>query len=1378
MNDLRRRITNFFPEKLALLENFFQNKNTSGIKKRVVPQREEMDNCPLSFAQERLWFFDQLEPGSSVYNMRLALRLVGHLNVAALEQSISEIIRRHEVLRTIFPVVDDRPVQKINPDAAFTLQQVDISTMPEEQRETEVRRLVSEEASRPFDLARGPLLRAVLIRLKLDEHVLLLTMHHIVSDGWSIAILYRELSVLYEAFSKGNQSPFPDLSIQYTDFTVWQRRWLQREKLEEQLMFWKEQLRGIDILDLPTDHPRPAVQRFRGARHTLQFPQRMTKALQDLSRKERVTLFMTLLAGFQSLLRRYTGQDDIVVGIPIANRNRPEIEGLIGFFVNTLVMRIDTSGNPVFRELLKRVRKSALDAYEHQDLPFEKLVEELQPERNLSHSPLFKVMFVLQNAPRYDVEFSGLKVNRMNVNSESTLLDLVLSVQENAEGLKATFTYNTDLFDASTIERMAGHYQRLLEGIVSNPDKRLSELQLLTEAERHQMVVEWNSTETYYPRDKCIHELFEEQVRRSPDATAVIFEDQQLTYRELNNKANQLAHYLMKQGVGPEVLVGICVERSPEMVTGILGILKAGGAYVPLDPAYPMERIKFMLKDANPSLLLAQKHLCEKLTNHKSRIILLDTDWHTIAHENKTDLMSGVQAENLAYVIYTSGSTGHPKGVMISHISVCNRLLWGLKSCQMTEADRVLQKAFFSFDVSVWEIFGPLLAGAQVILAQTGREHDCAYLVRLIADRQITMVGLMPPLLKVFLQEEGLERCQSLRQVFCGGEVLSVELKEKFFTVMTGELHHLYGPTEASIDATFWTCSPGRDERMVPIGRPIANIKIYLLDPNLQPVPIGIPGELYIGGDGLARGYLNQPDLTAKTFIPDPFTKKPGARLYRTGDLCRYLPDGNIEFLGRIDHQVKIRGFRIEPGEIEAALGQHADVRETVVTAQEIHDSDKRLVAYVVLDGESAITTHELRMFLKEKLPDYMVPSAFIELDSLPLTPNGKVDQKALPEPDKERADLENVFVEPRTPNENLLAGIWCEVLGLKQVGIHDNFFESGGHSLLATQVMSRLRKVKGKNFSLAILFQYPTIAGLAEYLSRENGPPQSADQDFYTLFPIQTSGARTPFFWIHSQMITFLPKYLGGDQPLYAIIAQGVDGKRVRYKTMKEITAHYLREIRAVQPSGPYFLGGFCWGAKYALDIAQQLIHSGEDIGLLFVVEPALSCAQSDKTFIDKIYPPFSRHRRNLAGRPHLEKIRYVTGLFLPRLKRPFFRMVNEAYLLTGRPMSPLRSVYYALDVIMKTYPEFVQKTYPKEIVLIQAETGNHPVDSDWSNLAEGGATVHVAQGSTHMDLLEEPGAGFWAEWLNRYLRKAQSNYSGMKDDTERSAYSELSHD
>jgi amino acid adenylation domain-containing protein len=941
-------------ERKAEILAFLQQANLTShsIPKPIQPVCRN-GNLPLSLAQQRLWFLAQLEPDCSAYHMSAAFHLKGLLKVAALEQSLNEIVRRHEVLRTSFPSREGEPSQVICTEIAFNLLLVDLRELPETEREAEVQRQAVEAAQQPFVLATGPLFRFKLLHLSEEEYVLLLTLHHIVSDGWSFNVFLQELAALYEAFSAGKPSPLPELPIQYADFALWQRKWLQGDVLEAQLTYWKQQLANLPTLQLPTDRPRPPVQTYHGANLLLKFPKNLTEALKTLSYQEGVTLFMTLLAAFKTLLSRYTGQDDFAVGTPIASRNYSSIEGLIGFFVNMLVMRTEFSDNPSFRELLAQVRETCLEAYAHKDLPFEKLVEELQPERNMNRNPLFQVVFALQNFPMQTLDLPELTLNSFEFDSRTVRFDLELYLWDESEEITGFFAYNTDLFDAPTITRLTRHFQTLLEGIVADPDQPISDLPLLTAAERHQLLVEWNSTQADYPKEACIHQLFETQVEQTPDAVAVVFENQQLTYRELNCKANQLANYLQNLGVKPEVLVGICLERSPEMIVGLLAILKAGGAYVPLDPDYPAERLAFMLEDTQVPVLLTQQSLVEKLPANDAQSLCLDTEWPTPSRQSEENPTCCTTADNLAYVTYTSGSTGKPKGVCAIHRGVV-RLVKGIDYANLSSEETFLQLAPISFDASTFEIWGSLLNGARLALFPS-HPLSLKELGQAIRRYQVTTLWLTAGLFHLIVDER-IEELKPLCQLLAGGDVLSVPHVQKFLRE-GGECQLIngYGPTE---NTTFTLCYRIRGaeqlDNSVPIGHPIANTQVYLLDSHLQPVPLGVRGELYVGGDGLARGYFNRPDLTADKFIPNPFSNEPGSRLYKTGDLARYLPDGNIEFLGRLDNQVKIRGFRIELGEIETVLSQHPAVRETVVIDREAVPGDKRLVAYVVpnLKGE------------------------------------------------------------------------------------------------------------------------------------------------------------------------------------------------------------------------------------------------------------------------------------------------------------------------------------------------------------------------------------------------------------------------------------------
>jgi amino acid adenylation domain-containing protein/non-ribosomal peptide synthase protein (TIGR01720 family) len=1052
------------------------------------------DGVPLSFAQQRLWFLWQIEPESPAYNIPSAVRLTGKLDVAMLERSLNEVIRRHESLRTTVESLDGKAVQVIAPELTLRLSVEDLSALADEERETVARERATEEAQLAFDLARGPLIRARLLRLSEDEHVALYTLHHVISDGWSMNLLIREIAALYAAFTAGAASPLAPLEIQYADYAHWQRAWLQGDVLTAQLDYWKRQLGGAPaLLELPTDRPRPPIQTYRGASLAFALSAELSQQLKEMSRKEGVTLFMTLLAAFQVLLARYSGQEDISVGTPIAGRNRQETESLIGLFVNTLVLRTDLAGEPTFRELLRRVRETALGAYAHQDLPFEKLVDALQAERTLSHSPLFQVMFALQNLPTTAQALPGLKLELMEAEVPVAKFDLTLTMSETGEGLLGALEFNTDLFDRATMERFVTHFRTLLESIVAAPDEKVLRQPLLSEAERRLILTEWNDTAAPFSFAQCAHQLFEARAAQTPDALAISAAGRQLSYRELNERANQLAHYLQRLGIGPEVVVGLLLERSPELIIGALSVMKAGGAYLPLDPAWPTERIAFMLVDSGVSTLLTQENLKSNISDLKSemRAVCLDTDWSLLAAESVENLSAQVTAEHPAYVIYTSGSTGQPKGTELRHRGLLNLLCWHQQAYQVTATDRASLLAGPGFDASVWEVWPYLAAGASIHIPDDETRLAPNELQQWLCVSGVT-ISFMPTPLAESMLALAWPQDGSLRHLLTGGD----KLHHYPAPGLPFQLWNNYGPTEYTVVTTCCPVPPlAESVQPPPIGRPIANTRVFVLDRHLQPVPVGVPGELFISGDGLARGYLNRPELTAEKFVELQITdcrlqiaeKEPGQsaisnpkspiRLYRTGDLVRWLADGQLEFVGRTDDQVKIRGFRIEPGEIEAALNRHEQVREAVVIARAEQAGQKRLAAYVV-GKEMQPEPEELKSFLKQQLPEYMIPAAIILMDSLPLNSSGKVDRRALPAPVFEGEPV-SADAQPRTEAEEKLAEIWRQLLGLKQIGVNDNFFALGGDSILSIQVIARARQA-GLHLSPKHFFQNPTIAALA----------------------------------------------------------------------------------------------------------------------------------------------------------------------------------------------------------------------------------------------------------------------------------------------------------
>lgn len=1057
-----------------------QLRNGSGTyNEPISAQKEWQKDIPLSFPQQRLWFLDQLSPGNLFYNVSTLFKIDGKIDLDLLIESLNHIVSRHEVLRTRFPEKNGQPLQDISPMVKIEVPIDDLTGLPEEEQMIEAVRRASLVIRLPFNLSVGPLIRLKLIRLSPDKLVAVLVMHHIITDGWSMGIFIKEL-VNYYAYKQGNfekeRYPLKKLNLQYADFSIWQRNWLSGDVLNELLFYWKKQLDGIpEILDLPTDHPRPALQTSNGMTINFDYSQDVLNGLQRIAREKGSTLYITLLAAFQVLLFRYSNQKDIIVGTPIANRNHSEIEDLIGFFINTLAMRAKFSESPSFMEHLVNVRNTALDAYTHQDLPFELLVDAIQPERNLSHSPIFQVAYTLQNVPIEELRIPDVVITPLEVDQKTAKFDLTLVFVEKRDKLIGSIEFNTNLFELSTIEHLIGHFRNLLEGISNNPEEKVNVYPLLSETERKMVVEEWNCTQATTPTNYCAHELFEQQVRLSPDAIALSFEGQSKTYQELDDDSNRVGNLLLKKGVRPETIIGISCDRSMDMIVGLLGIMKAGGAYLPLDPSYPVDRLNYMVSDSGITVLLSQKKIAHRLPTHRCEVIWLDEDWDEILKESPMKVNSGVHAENLAYVIYTSGSTGNPKGTLLTHRGLSNLAAVQKQVFDIKVGSRILQFSPYSFDASVWEIFMALANGGTLCLM---RQEVLAYgpdLAIQLQKEQITNITLPPSILRI-LPDENLT---SLSTVIAAGEACTEDLvtkwagKRKFFNA--------YGPTETTVCATIYPCSS--DEKgNPPIGRPIPNSKVFILDEYLQLVPVGVPGELVVGGVNLARGYLNNFDLTRQRFILSPFN--PEEKLYRTGDLVKYRSDGNIEYLGRIDQQVKVRGFRIELGEIESVINRNPDIQEAVVTLHN-RNGDQQMVAYVITRGNHQIKPAEIKDFIRQYLPEYMVPSIFVQLEVLPLSPSGKVDKRRLPMPEVRSEDEEKKYLAPRNEQETILTKICSELLGVNPVGVNDNFFELGGHSLLATQFVSRIREHFKVEISLRTLFESPTIAELSQVLDK-----------------------------------------------------------------------------------------------------------------------------------------------------------------------------------------------------------------------------------------------------------------------------------------------------
>ena len=1125
---------------------------------------------PLSFAQERLWLLEQLAPGRSVYNLARAVRIIGPLDLRALQLSLSELVRRHESLRTKFVAVEGRPLQCVIPPQPVRLDAIDLSALPVEKLKKRTERLLFKEAQRPFDLAHDRLFRTRLLKERDDTHVLVFCMHHMITDAWSMGIFTRELWSLYKSFIDGNAPTLAEPALRYRDYALWQRQQLRDSPLAPHLAYWTEKLMDAPDLDLSTDRPRPTQQSFRGGRQPFELSSALTAAVNDLSRREGATLFMTLLAAFQLLLHRYSGQEDIVIGTPVANREHCAFEDVIGFFVNTLALRVDLSGRPSFKELLQRVREICLDAYAHPAAPFEKIVEALNPRRELKRNPIFQAMLVLQNTPRGSIDPpAGSRLEPIEIDNQTTQFDLSLYLREREGKLLGFIEYPADLFDAATIERMAGHYQTLLENAVADPGSSITTLPMLGAGERLRLLAEWNDTATEYPRDARVHELFEAQAERAPDAVALELANERLTYRELNRRANRLAYELSELGAGPGKLVGVMIERSFDLVAGILAILKAGAAYVPLDPGYPTERLNFMAADAAIAVLLTQRKLARRIATCGT---MLFVDAPGGADSKRTaNPKSGATADSPAYVIYTSGSTGAPKGVVALHHGAVNRFAWMWKTYPFGPNEKTCQKTPLSFVDSVWEIFGALLRGVSTVIVPETAASEPERLVHYLARHRVTRLALVPSLLTEILRLPDLDqRLAWLKFCFSSGAALPVALAAQFRQALPNcRLVNLYGSSEVSADVTYYEVDADPSPAAVSIGRPIDNTQIYVLDPHLQPVAIGVRGELYVGGDNIARGYFNRPELTAEKFIPNPFSSRANSRLFRTGDLARYRADGNLEFIGRADDQVKIRGCRVELGEVAAALSRHPDVRECSVIVHpatqpesdnpkskiENPKCDSTIVAYVV-PRERPLPAGELRAFLKERLPEYMLPARFVSIERMPQLPNGKVDRRALLAPVEVAQSQVSPGTEARSETEILVAQIWRQVLPVERIAVDDNFFALGGHSLSAAVVVAQLREAFNRPLALRDLFEAPTVAGLAALLERT---VQGDNQDKFP--PIKTAVKRRARLSLGQEPLFLFSRLFGGGDFLnmpYGYRLEGpLDGPALRRAILEIVDRH-----------------------------------------------------------------------------------------------------------------------------------------------------------------------------------------------------------------------------
>lgn len=1346
--------------KRKLLERYRQGKSPAAPKgPAAIKRRSTGGAAPLSTAQQQIWVHSQLASGMPIYNEPMTIRRRGPLDIDVFERCFTEIVRRHETWRTRFDVVDGEPAQIAQPaPERLHFPFIDLRGIPEAAREAEALRLASEEARQPFDLRQAPVWRGTLMRLGEEDYRFYMSVHQIILDGvTAYRVLMPELVALYKAFYAGKPSPLPEPPVQYADFACWQRDTLKQGGLEEQMAYWRRQLGGeLPALQWPNDHPRPAVQTYRGAMQPLDMPGSFVELLKAMCRQEGATLFMTMVAGLAALLHRYTGQEDIAVGTLTAARKRPEIEGLLGYFLNPLVLRTDVSGNPTFRELLARVRETVLGALTHEDVPFPELVKELQPDRDLSRNPLFQIMISLE--PSFPGIDSGWDLTQADVTSGASKLDLYLDLDDRTDGIIGPVTYNPDLFEPDTITRMLGHWRTLLAAAAADPGQRIGELPLLTDAERRQFA-QWNSTRQECP-ESCIHHFFEEQAAQNPTATALVFGTHQLSYEGLNRRANQLAHHLQRLGVGPETMVAVCLERSLEMVVALLAVLKAGGAYIPLDPSYPEERIAFMLEDAMPLVLLTQEALKGGFPDSAAKILSIDGDWDAVALEGIDNPVSLVKPTNAAYVIYTSGSTGKPKGVQVEHRSVVNFLTSMRREPGIQHQDTLLAVTTLSFDIAGLEIYLPLSTGAHLVIAGRDVAQDGKKLAALLSESGATIMQATPATWRL-LVASGWQGSRKLK-ILCGGEALPPELAAELLA--RGEsVWNIYGPTETTIWSAVYREHEGRHAR--PIGPPIANTEFYVLDGRGQQLPVGVAGELYIGGDGLARGYLNRPELTAAKFVPNIFSTRTGARLYRTGDLVRYLPDGNLEFLGRLDDQVKIRGFRIELGEIEAALAQHPGVRAAIATAHANANGDKSLVAYAVADPGQGPDTADLREFLRHKVPEYMVPSRFIFLDAFPLLPNGKVNRKALPSPEEAAMPNQEKFEAAGDALELQLVKIWETTLGASPIGIRDNFFELGGHSLLAARLLAEIEKAFGVTLSIASLFEAPTIAQLAGLLRTPE-----VDQKLVRVIPIQPVGKKAPLFCVCTgtgPMYLPLSKRLGTDQPFLGLDLQPSVIERLALPfTIEEIASHLVSAIREWQPEGPYFIAGHCINGLLAYETARQLSDQGRRVALLVMFQAQNPAPGADYSYgsqlsvLAKRLSPqhLRRHIITLRQMEMKETRDYLTD-----------RVRNLALTLKGiawQVSIPVRirlageRPHTLREVLFHAAKSYKPKPIPGPVALFRSterwEEAFEDFHGGWRELVAEPVNVHEIPGK-YWEIYREPRVDFLAEELRGHLLRAQ---------------------
>lgn len=1308
----------------------------------------EPREAPCSHAQRRFWVLDRLDPGDPALNVAVRWRLEGDVPIASVERAFRLILTRHETLRTYFEQSGGDPVQIVAPRVSFRIPVIDLTSSPEPQAIAEAERIAKIEARASFNLSIPPLIRVTLLQIRKDVCFLLLTAHHAVCDGWSIGIIAKEFGEICAAAAAGRFPTLQELPVSYSEFSEWQNEQLRDPQAQSETDYWAAKLKGMSYFELRTDKPRQPLRTVNSDIESVLLGRKLVADAHALARAHGCTFFMTVLSALLTLLHRYSGETDIAIGTQVAGRDEMELENLVGVFINTVILRGNLDGDPSFAELLERVNDLVVEAFEHQSVPLERLIEILKPKRELNRNPLFSLNLIYQRSFIENASYGTFKLIDMPSYSPGGLYDLNFFMVERPEGWRLSCEYKTDLFEKATVTRMLEHLQNVLRATAADPQQRLGSIPLLSAAERNLLLLEFNRTAAPFPSDLTLPEMFTAQAARSPDEIALLFEDQTLTYAQLDARANKLAHHLRKLGVGPETLVAICAERSLELIVGLQAIMKAGGAYVPLDPQYPRERLEFMLHDSTATVLLTQEALLPRLPPSSAQVVCLDRDRQLIDEQSAAALPVTARPDNLAYVIYTSGSTGKPKGAMNTHRAIVNRLVWMQEAYRLRSTDRVLQKTPISFDVSVWELFWPLLYGAQMVLARPGGHQDPSYLAEVIEQQRVTIMHFVPSMLSVFLQRADLRRIRTLRHTFCSGEALSVDAQNRFLRTLPGRLHNLYGPTEAAVDVTAWECQVLDPQASVPIGRPIANIRLYILDRHREPTPLGVAGELYIGGVGVARGYLNRPQLSQERFIDSPFVA--GERLYRTGDLARYRPDGNIEFLGRLDHQVKLRGLRIELGEIEVALREVPGIRDAAVLVRELAPGDQRLIAYFVAAGTSVPTEADLRSSLAARLPDYMVPTAFVPLEVLPLTPNGKLDRASLPLPQNEN----RAAAAPETFDETeaRLAALWRAVLRCSEVTRSANFFELGGHSLLAAQLLVKIEAEFGRRLTLAATFKSPTIAEQARLLRRKD----DRDFDFRQVVKLQPNGSRPPIISIHNTGIFFgLCKHLGPDQPFTSLQLFDPSLRESRLpETIEEIAAAYLQLIKRIQPTGPYIFAGWCIAGTIAFEVARQLQASTGESATLLVMDtwapgylrrlPRLRSRLADYSYrlqliaIDwrKVLSGKQTLMDFLSSRATLKKLRRLLGRAKTEMTAPGpvdFNVSDETY---------DRRLLEHLEGAARRY-----EPKPAQLRVGLFRSSQEPrglfldYDMGWSTLAQFGVEVVLIEGD-HTTMFQSPGA------------------------------------